>query len=1006
MDKTKLKGVAALIAAAVAVILAAFLCMSFPMAEVHAATTYGVSSEKDLVYRMAYAKEGDTIQLNASLTMDLTDADFVRETFGPKAEPNKDVYLDATTELPAQSQTLDLNGHTLTIITGYTRCFSLTGDVTLTITDSSAERTGAIVGYSNGSLFYSGTAESSLVLQDVAVKFTEYTEGGASITPTGAVIDTVGDVTLNNVTYTPAEGGPALIEDNAGAQVSYIADTAEELAAAVAGSSYSTVMLGADITQNITVEAGRTLTLDLNGHTINIQSVEGYSSTAPLVAVDNYGTLTLRDSTGNGGIYVDTTQTSSSGRYVYAVRNNAEATATVESGTYNSADKYAVYNAGKLTVKDGTVSSLDADGARVSNALNNASGGDVTIENGSFTGTYAVYTASGSVQISSGSFAGSLAALNGNNSSVRITGGGFESTGGRGFQCSGGSLTVENAEITVASATGTVYGGIQLSSAAILSVKNSTINVSGPGKVTGIYYIGAEGETAEIVDTTIEVETAGTGYGIQVHSTNKGSIALSGNTVLTVKAGTESNVHTIDFYGNSNVTKSLTISENVQINGGMLTLGANSVTTVTGGIFTDVTFNPRNDTATVTVTAGTFISDDVQNMGFNSSWLVSGGQSYALYSTDTQNRYTVGVYDPDRAEDVVFVGGIVAAIVDKTYSDIAVAVEAAGDNDTITLLTSVNGLTVIAGKNITLDLNGFNVTAAAAGEYAVTVESGASLIIVGDGDVCGYNGESGYSYRNNGTLELRGGTYTQTLDFAVVGDDCSVAITDNGAFTVSEEAAVATITRDAITYNFANVQSAFRFAQNNDTIVLQQDASAGGIQFNVGEDETIVFDLNGHDVSANSVFFNMLSGTLSIVNGDTQGSTMTTKQRAFQIMPNIGCTATLQLGENITVRAGGDNAVFMQTNYDSDYVKTNGTENLPLESVLISSADIIATSGVAIQGNGTMHGTRIVINGGSVVSETSHAIYHPQYGELIIENADVEGRVTGVEIRAGVLEVS
>lgn len=182
MDKTKLKGVAALIAAAVAVILAAFLCMSFPMAEVHAATTYEVSSEKDLVYHMAYAKEGDTIQLNASLTMDLTDADFVRETFGPKAEPNKDVYLDATTELPAQSQTLDLNGHTLTIITGYTRCFSLTGDVTLTITDSSEDGTGAIVGYSNGSLFYSGTAESSLVLQDVAVKFTEHTEGGASIT--------------------------------------------------------------------------------------------------------------------------------------------------------------------------------------------------------------------------------------------------------------------------------------------------------------------------------------------------------------------------------------------------------------------------------------------------------------------------------------------------------------------------------------------------------------------------------------------------------------------------------------------------------------------------------------------------------------------------------------------------------------------------------------------------------------------------------------------------------
>lgn len=72
MDKTKLKGVAALIAAAVAVILAAFLCMSFPMAEVHAAE-YDVSDGPSLVCRMAEAQEGDIIRLQDSITIDLTD---------------------------------------------------------------------------------------------------------------------------------------------------------------------------------------------------------------------------------------------------------------------------------------------------------------------------------------------------------------------------------------------------------------------------------------------------------------------------------------------------------------------------------------------------------------------------------------------------------------------------------------------------------------------------------------------------------------------------------------------------------------------------------------------------------------------------------------------------------------------------------------------------------------------------------------------------------------------
>ena len=494
MDKTKLKGVAALIAAAVAVILAAFLCMSFPMAEVHAATTYEVSSEKDLVYRMAYAKEGDTIQLNASLTMDLTDADFVRETFGPKAEPNKDVYLDATTELPAQSQTLDLNGHTLTIITGYTRCFSLTGDVTLTITDSSAERTGAIVGYSNGSLFYSGTAESSLVLQDVAVKFTEYTEGGASITPTGAVIDTVGNVTLNNVTYTPAEGGPALIGDNAGAQVSYIANTAEELAAAVADSSYSTVMLGADITQNITVEAGRTLTLDLNGYTLTAAAVDEKA------VVSNYGALTIVNTdTANTGaiqsadgstwytVFNEGTMTigaegegygelevknNSASNPASLVENNYDcsaedpATLTIISGTFTASGAClnAVKNDGYgiCTIYGGTFTNEAEGGAAVMSA------GTMTIYDGTFVQKYVptVQTTANAVRnasddekivITGGTFTGNL--LNDDAAGFAISGGRFDRTFNAEFLAEDAALYMpESGEGYVAVSTEPIEG--------------------------------------------------------------------------------------------------------------------------------------------------------------------------------------------------------------------------------------------------------------------------------------------------------------------------------------------------------------------------------------------------------------------------------------------------------------------------------------------------------------------------------------------------------------------
>ena len=494
MGKTKLKGVAALIAAAVAVILAAFLCMSFPMAEVHAAE-YDVSDGPSLVCRMAEAQEGDIIRLQDSITIDLTDEATVQSMYGGRVEANKDLYLSADTTYPAHSQTLDLNGKTLTIITGSDKsCFTLEGAITLTIIDSSAERTGAIVGHSNGSLFYSETAESSLVLQDVAVQFTEYTEGGASITPAGAVIDTVGNVTLNNVTYTPAEGGPALIEDNAGAQVSYIADKAEELAAAVADSSYSTVMLGADITQNITVEAGRTLTLDLNGYTLTAAAVDEKA------VVSNYGTLTIVNTdTANTGaiqsadgstwytVFNEGTMTigaedegygelevknNSASNPASLVENNHDcsaedpATLTIISGTFTASGAClnAVKNDGYgiCTIYGGTFTNEAEGGAAVMSA------GTMTIYDGTFVQKYVptVQTTANAVRnasddekivITGGTFTGNL--LNDDAAGFAISGGRFDRTFNAEFLAEDAALYMpESGEGYVAVSTEPIEG--------------------------------------------------------------------------------------------------------------------------------------------------------------------------------------------------------------------------------------------------------------------------------------------------------------------------------------------------------------------------------------------------------------------------------------------------------------------------------------------------------------------------------------------------------------------
>lgn len=61
----------------------------------------------------------------------------------------------------------------------------------------------------------------------------------------------------------------------------------------------------------------------------------------------------------------------------------------------------------------------------------------------------------------------------------------------------------------------------------------------------------------------------------------------------------------------------------------------------------------------------------------------------------------------------------------------------------------------------------------------------------------------------------------------------------------------------------------------------------------------------------------------------------------------------------------------------------------------------------AISGNGkgTLDNTLITINGGTLRSEAGPAVYHPQYGKIVINGGTLDG-LSGIEIRAGELEVN
>lgn len=979
MDKTKLKGVAALIAAAVAVILAAFLCMSFPMAEVHAATTYGVSSEKDLVYHMAYAKEGDTIQLNASLRMDLTDADFVREMFGPKAEPNKDVYLDATTELPAQSQTLDLNGHTLTIITGYTRCFSLTGDVTLTITDSSEDGTGAIVGYSNGSLFYSETQASSLVLQDVAVKFTEYTEGGASITPTGAVIDTVGNVTLNNVTYTPAEGDPALIEDNAGAQVSYVANTAEELAAAVADSSYSTVMLGADITQNITVEAGRTLTLDLNGHTLTAAAAD------ETAVVSNYGTLTIvnTDTANTGAIQ------SADGSTWYTVFNEGKMTIGAEGEGYgelevknNSASSPAslvennydcsAEDPATLTIVSGT---FTASGACL-NAVKNDGYGICTIYGGTFTneaeGGAAVMSA-GTMTIYDGTFVQeSDAAISnvvrntGVGSPVAIEGGSFTgelyNEGADGFAISGGTfdrtfsmtyltdavsvwfkdgdsafIVAEEQPAGTTQAVAYIRGGVFYATLqdAINDVSNSfTKEIS----------LAADAKESVSVPAGVEFDFRMSGYSLTSAKDSAPAMTVNGSvTWINEVTGTISGKSgvLVKEGGVAYIKQSTTITFTGETN---LSVEAGGEATVENGIFNGAIVN--ND-GTIELSGGTYAQKPAEE------WLASG---YGV--VEQGGAYTVGrLY----AEIAYMQGG---QQVTEDFTDWAAAMEKLAELEgtiTVKLYRQIGSgsaeFVVNEGQTVTLDQNGklFSANIKNNGTLTITGSTGsvpaeAAEKLVNNGTLKIEGGKFNItSLENTGDLTIYGGSFGKSRElivsmFAYFAEGVVVSAASDGYVTVKEAAAEAEVVCGddvAIPCGSLSVaQSYSRYFAGDDTVTISllTDASIKYLTF-MGSAAPWTIDLNGRTLTVTSNYgltfgsysmsnrsFTVMGGTIVLTTGASDKYAINVKYGATLALDdvNVEFAGTTPFADMINVADNGTLNI-ESGNYYGGITRTNGT---------------------------------------------------------------------------------
>lgn len=166
------------------------------------------------------------------------------------------------------------------------------------------------------------------------------------------------------------------------------------------------VTLGDNITGSVTVPSGKTVTLNLNGHTLTADQ--------KYAAITNNGTLTIA-----GPGTVDGSNLSQTA----AIYNAPSGVANLNGGTFTGSKWYVIKNLGTMTIDGASVAQDDAGSSAIDNGYFGNAGNDCGVSEPS--------SATVSLTIINGSFSGGMNVVKNDDFGVLfITGGTFTNTDG------------------------------------------------------------------------------------------------------------------------------------------------------------------------------------------------------------------------------------------------------------------------------------------------------------------------------------------------------------------------------------------------------------------------------------------------------------------------------------------------------------------------------------------------------------------------------------------------
>ncbi len=463
--------------------------------------------------------------------------------------------------------------------------------------------------------------------------------------------------------------------------------------------------------------------------------------------------------------------------------------------------------------------------------------------------------------------------------------------------------------------------------------------------------------------------------------------------------------------------------------------------TLNGGTFTGNTWYVIKNLGSMTINAG--FSLEQKDAG--SSAIDNG------YYGDSSN--DCGVVRPQSAEVTLTInGGTFSGGMNTVKNDDFGVLEISGGD-----FSNTNGPTVLNWHRATISGGTFTVNNASTGVLAngyLSDDADAGQLTITGGTFTASDTGVLFTYplgaREGGSIDVKGGTFTGEL---VIPDDDkypSVPSISGGTFSSEVDAfLVEGVTQDenglvvelpdVATVNGVGYQSfeeAVAKAQDGQTVTLLADASTAPVTIDKG----ITIDLGGHTLSLtgkekqDDAGITFTDGSSTIKNGtivDTcqiartfavvitgQGTALTMEDATLTVeVPKSGdgygmrvlSGAELTLNDGAAINSspvsGNDGYIYGITVYGS--AQGAVFDEATATKLTVNEGATVEARAFAVSGNGdgTKDNTLITVNGGTLISEAGPAIYHPQYGKLVINGGTLDG-CSGVEIRAGELTVN